>query len=65
MRFYGWYETRNHLWVIFEYCPGGDLLALIDQDKKLPESLVKRFARDLVLGKQQQCTPPVLQQTCV
>jgi len=50
MRFYNWYETRNHLWVIFEYCSGGDLQMLIDQDKKLPEALVKSFSRDIVLG---------------
>ena len=25
LKFYNWYETRNHLWIIFEYCPGGDL----------------------------------------
>jgi len=36
--------------VIFEYCSGGDLQMLIDQDKKLPEALVKSFSRDIVLG---------------
>lgn len=25
IKFYNWYETRNHLWIIFEYCAGGDL----------------------------------------
>ena len=30
LKFYSWYETRNHLWVIFEYCSGGDLMALIE-----------------------------------
>ena len=25
LKFYNWYETRNHLWIIFEYCAGGDL----------------------------------------
>lgn len=50
MRFYNWYETRNHLWVIFEYCAGGDLLTLIEQDKKLPEYLVKSFSQDLASG---------------
>ncbi|EAS06928.2 Serine/Threonine kinase domain protein (macronuclear) [Tetrahymena thermophila SB210] len=52
MRFYNWYETRNHLWVIFEYCPGGDLQTLIEQDKKLPEQLVKSFSKDLAAGLQ-------------
>ena len=30
LKFYNWYETRNHLWVIFEYSPGGDLMSLIE-----------------------------------
>ena len=30
LKFYNWYETRNHLWIIFEYCAGGDLLQLIE-----------------------------------
>lgn len=25
VRFHNWYETRNHLWIIFEYCSGSDL----------------------------------------
>lgn len=33
LKFYNWYETRNHLWIIFEYCSGGDLMQLIEQDK--------------------------------
>lgn len=50
LRFYNWYETRNHLWIIFEYCPGGDLRKLLDEDKKLPEPTIKKFAYDLCLG---------------
>ena len=26
LKFYNWYETRNHLWIIFEYCAGSDLM---------------------------------------
>ena len=33
LKFFNWYETRNHLWIIFEYCAGGDLYQLIEQDK--------------------------------
>ena len=47
LKFFNWYETRNHLWIIFEYCAGGDLLQLIEQDKKLPESTLQKFGRDL------------------
>ena len=50
LRFYNWYETRNHLWIIFEYCPGGDLLKLLEDDKKLPEQTIKKFAFELVEG---------------
>jgi len=43
VRFHQWYETRNHLWTIMEYCAGGDLYSLLQQDKKLPESTVVDF----------------------
>lgn len=50
LRFFNWYETRNHLWIIFEYCAGGDLFQLIEQDKNLPEDSIKKFGRDLAQG---------------
>lgn len=50
LKFYNWYETRNHLWIIFEYCAGGDLFQLIEQDKKLPEETIQKFGRDLAQG---------------
>jgi hypothetical protein len=46
------YETTNHLWLILEYCVGGDLLALLRQDIRLPESSIHDFARDLVISLQ-------------
>jgi len=48
LKFHNWYETRNHLWIIFEYCAGGDLLQLIEQDKAIGEPAVRNFGRDLV-----------------
>ncbi|CAE7318020.1 RUK [Symbiodinium natans] len=45
-----WYETRNHLWVIFEYCAGGDLLRLLKQDSSLPEDQVRAFGVDICAG---------------
>ena len=48
MGFYSWYETSNHLWLILEYCVGGDLLTLLRQDKKLPETSIHDFGRDLL-----------------
>jgi len=50
IKFHAWYETRNHLWIIFEYCAGGDLLQLIEADKKLPEDTVRRLGIELVEG---------------
>ncbi len=35
IKFFNWYETRNHFWIIFEYCSGGDLLTLVEQDKSV------------------------------
>jgi serine/threonine protein kinase len=46
------YETTNHLWLILEYCVGGDLMTLLKTDIKLPESSVHDFARDLVIAMQ-------------
>ena len=33
LAFHQWYETRNHYWIIFEYCAGGDLRRIIKEDK--------------------------------
>lgn len=52
MKFYNWYETNNHYWIILEYCSGGDLLSLLLTDKKLPEETVHDFGYDLVNGLQ-------------
>ena len=50
LKFQNWYETRNHLWIIFEYCPGSDLYTIIDADKKLPEDCVRKFGYELIEG---------------
>ncbi|KAL4592951.1 hypothetical protein LXL04_005959 [Taraxacum kok-saghyz] len=50
LKFYAWYETSAHLWLILEYCVGGDLRTLLEQDSKLPEDSVHDLARDLVRG---------------
>eukprot|EP00879_Flechtneria_rotunda_P020298 GHRR01021346.1.p1 GENE.GHRR01021346.1~~GHRR01021346.1.p1 ORF type:complete len:660 (+),score=250.95 GHRR01021346.1:421-2400(+) len=52
LKFYAWYETTNHLWLILEYCVGGDLMSLLRQDTRLPESSVHDFARDMVIALQ-------------
>jgi serine/threonine-protein kinase ULK4 len=50
LKFVAWYETQNHLWVILEYCVGGDLLLLLRQDLKLPEPSITTFARDMFVA---------------
>ncbi|KAL8009438.1 putative protein kinase [Plasmopara halstedii] len=52
LKFFDWYESSNHIWLIFEYCMGGDLLNLITQDKQQPESTVQTFGLELVAGLQ-------------
>ena len=50
LQFHNWYETRNHLWVIVEYCAGGDIGRLLKQDLALPEATVRCFGRDICAG---------------
>ncbi|CAM6127262.1 unnamed protein product [Calypogeia fissa] len=52
LKFYAWYETSAHLWLVLEYCVGGDLLTLLRQDARLPEESIHDFARDLVQALQ-------------
>ncbi|TYZ63795.1 hypothetical protein PybrP1_007326 [[Pythium] brassicae (nom. inval.)] len=52
LKFYNWYESQNHIWLILEFCIGGDLLNLITQDKSLPEDAVRLFGSELVAGLQ-------------
>jgi serine/threonine-protein kinase ULK4 len=50
LRFHDWYETRNNLWLILEYCTGSDLETLVRQDGHLPEQSVKTFGMDMLAG---------------
>lgn len=50
LQFYEWYETRNHLWLVLEYCVGGDLFTVIRQDGKLPEEYVKEVGVEIMQG---------------
>uniref|UniRef100_A0A7S3K321 Protein kinase domain-containing protein n=1 Tax=Aureoumbra lagunensis TaxID=44058 RepID=A0A7S3K321_9STRA len=52
LKFYDWYETRNNLWLILEYCSGGDLKSLLRSDGQLPLRSVKLFGGDLLAGLQ-------------
>ena len=50
VRFHEWYETSNHLWLVVELCNGGSLETLISQDCNLPESALRPFGVQLVIG---------------
>ncbi|KAG7551143.1 Protein kinase domain [Arabidopsis thaliana x Arabidopsis arenosa] len=52
LKFYAWYETSAHMWLVLEYCVGGDLRTLLQQDCKLPEESIYGFAYDLVIALQ-------------
>ncbi|ONK63439.1 uncharacterized protein A4U43_C07F15170 [Asparagus officinalis] len=52
LKFYSWYETSAHLWLVLEYCVGGDLMTLLKQDNQLPEDSIHDLARDLVRALQ-------------
>ncbi|XP_010245352.1 PREDICTED: serine/threonine-protein kinase RUNKEL [Nelumbo nucifera] len=52
LRFYSWYETSAHLWLVLEYCVGGDLMTLLRQDSQLPEDSIHELACDLVRALQ-------------
>lgn len=52
LKFYNWYETSNHYWIIIDYCSGGDLMKLLTQDHSLPEETVRLFGTDIVNGLQ-------------
>ena len=40
VKFHDWYETRNNLWVILEYCTGNDLLLYIHTHTLVVDSTV-------------------------
>ncbi len=50
LRFHDWYETRNNLWLILEYCSGGDLETILKQDGHMPENSVRIFGLDIMGG---------------
>ena len=52
LRFYNWYETKNHLWMIVEFCAGGDLMKIIEKDKQLSEVEIKKLGKDIINGLQ-------------
>nr|GMD06124.1 serine/threonine-protein kinase RUNKEL [Ipomoea batatas] len=52
LKFYSWYETSAHLWLVLEYCVGGNLMALLQQDSRLPEDSIHDLACGLLRALQ-------------
>lgn len=50
LKFHDWYETRNNLWLIIEYCTGADVESLLKQDGYLPELSVRMLGLDMISG---------------
>lgn len=55
LRFYDWYETKNNVWLLLEYCTGSDLESLLKQDGHLPENSIRLFAQDILAGLKVLC----------
>jgi serine/threonine-protein kinase ULK4 len=52
LAFHGWYYTERHLWVVSEYCAGGDLASLLAHDGQLPEPTVVSLGLDALAALQ-------------
>ncbi|CAD5326500.1 unnamed protein product [Arabidopsis thaliana] len=52
IRFYEAIETGDRIFLVLEYCSGGDLAGYINRHGKVPEAVAKHFMRQLALGLQ-------------
>ncbi len=50
LRFHTWYETKRSVWLILEYCVGGDLGSLIRAEGRLPQRVLLPLLRNLAAG---------------
>ncbi|XP_041979060.1 serine/threonine-protein kinase S6KL isoform X1 [Aricia agestis] len=44
------WQTKKRLYIVSEYIPGGELLALLDRHVRLPEELVKLFVAEIAIA---------------
>ncbi|XP_059052242.1 serine/threonine-protein kinase S6KL [Achroia grisella] len=44
------WQTKKRLYIVSEYIPGGELLALLDKYGKIPEELVKIFVAEIAIA---------------
>ena len=50
VKLHHWYRTRNNVWLVLDYCTGGNLRTILKADGFLPEDTVSGFASDLAAG---------------
>lgn len=50
LRFYEWYETPKHIWVITELASGGVLAEILKQDVRIAPEKVGEFVKDISSG---------------
>jgi len=50
VRLFDTVESRRHIYLVMEFCAGGDLHALLKMEGVLKESVAQHFMRDLVEG---------------
>jgi len=44
------FQTQNKLFLILDFCPGGDLGRLLSKKRRLPEEIVRIYVSEIVLG---------------
>lgn len=52
LKFYQWYETGNHLWLVMELFTGGSLEQVLREEINLTENVIRKYGSDIVLGLQ-------------
>lgn len=50
LRFFEWYETPKHIWVISELASGGSLAEILEQDGSISPDTVGGFIKDIASG---------------
>jgi hypothetical protein len=50
VKIYGAFQTKENLYLLLEYCPGGDLERKIVREKSIPENIVKIYAAEITIA---------------
>ena len=54
--FFFFFQTDNKLYLVLDYCPGGELFFHLSRYKRFPEGVVRFYAAELVLALKVCCT---------